>query len=535
MREVGNRRSDEELEKLKIENNRTAFKLKEQTDFKGSDKQLEFMQDAERAYISGHPIMTDEEWDILKNKYGYQETLASVSPSGRSWIKFESPLPSLNKGGSFEDLRSFLSKFPKNQTFIVENKLDGLTANLKYIKRGNCYIISSISSRGNGRYGLALNPFALSGVDVNYPYKISSDAVERFLGSLPNKIEFRGEAVIPKNSHTRSKYGENPVWRNIASGMFNRIIPANLKGLFCCMSDTENSWTSFPLTLNGSYEGRKAKNPEEIENMRLICSLFLDKMIESGVKPTRGFRNDSLTINCDRIVTFTNSEGKTFEWNSNEENECLDIVIYSMSVDGSNVDIMDSSILSGDIESLGFKSIKNVSFENGNLNYDKTFRITSNIDDIWNAVCDFYGCDKSGRRDLNRPRLRNLYEYACDGVVIKPFGSDKDTQNVDLKIGRNSKIIQPEYPEDQIAIKLLSEVVRVKLDKIEQSSTELGNVVCIGILDKEYVTESGAKVSRVNLHNPEWLQSNDWIKEGNEYDMIMSLDIIPVLLKPDIS
>lgn len=131
-RNVANRRSEDELEQIKIENNKIAFTLKEQENFIGTSEQLEFMQNAERAYISGHPVMTDEEWDILKKKHNYKESLTSVSPSGRNWIKFDSPLPSLNKGGSLEDLNEFLNKFPEDQKFIVEGKLDGLSANLRY-------------------------------------------------------------------------------------------------------------------------------------------------------------------------------------------------------------------------------------------------------------------------------------------------------------------------------------------------------------------------------------------------------------------
>lgn len=131
-RNIANRRSEDELEKIKIANNKTAFTLEEQKDFKGTKEQLDFMQNAERAYISGHPIMTDEEWDLLKNKHNYKESLTSTSPSGRNWVKFQSPLPSLNKGGSLEDLDNFLETFPNGQKFIAECKLDGLTANLRY-------------------------------------------------------------------------------------------------------------------------------------------------------------------------------------------------------------------------------------------------------------------------------------------------------------------------------------------------------------------------------------------------------------------
>lgn len=128
----GIRRSEEELEKLKIEQNKTTFKLDDQENFIGSLEQLEFMQNAERAYISGNPYLTDNEWELLKRKHNYKETTMSISPSGRKWIKFDSPLPSLDKGGSLEDVDNFLSKFPEKQKFIVQVKLDGLTGNLRY-------------------------------------------------------------------------------------------------------------------------------------------------------------------------------------------------------------------------------------------------------------------------------------------------------------------------------------------------------------------------------------------------------------------
>ena len=52
------------------------------------------------------------------------------------------------------------------------------------------------------------------------------------------------------------------------------------------------------------------------------------------------------------------------------------------------------------------------------------------------------------------------------------------------------------------------------------------------MLDRPYLTESGAVVSNINLHNPNWLMMNDWIHEGGEYEMVMSMDIITVLLPP---
>ena len=130
-----------------------------------------------------------------------------------------------------------------------------------------------------------------------------------------------------------------------------------------------------------------------------------------------------------------------------------------------------------------------------------------------------------------------MYEYALDGVVIKPTNSNRESQGLDRRIGRNGKIIMSHYPDDQIAVKLRSEIMTVKIDHFEYKKTKLGNVTISAILDKNYRSESGSYIGAVNCHNPEWLEKNSWIKEAQEkgqtLDLIMSLDIIPVFLKPE--
>ena len=134
-RMVGNRRSEEELEQIKIDINKTAFILIEQPNFIGTPEQLEIMQNIERAYIDADIKFSDEEWEILKKRHNYVESPMSISPSGRAWIKLFSPLPSIDKCGSIDDLRIFLSKFDPNQKFRIENKLDGLPGNFRYKKQ----------------------------------------------------------------------------------------------------------------------------------------------------------------------------------------------------------------------------------------------------------------------------------------------------------------------------------------------------------------------------------------------------------------
>lgn len=544
----GIRRSEEELEKLKIEQNKTTFKLDDQENFIGSPEQLEFMQNAERAYISGNPYLTDNEWELLKHRHNYKETTMSISPSGRKWIKFDSPLPSLDKGGSLEDVNNFLSKFPEKQKFIVQVKLDGLTGNLRYKldKENMTYKLETISSKGNGLYGLKLNDYALSGVKMNIPKEIDVNKIKTFLGNIPEHFEFRGEAVIPKVKSIFDKYGKDSVWRNIASGMFNRIVPFNLEGLIEYITDGKSTLKNMckekECEFKPEFSGRKCITPDIYNNMKLIASLFENEPDYEAPK-----RGDRLTIenisdNSYKItIYYSDGHERKYIWDESRD-EKLDFVMYSMSFDGSNIDLTDYIYRNNkwnELENLGFKTINQVDFEeskrdNLNKKIQKTFRITSDREEIHDAVNDFYGVNKeTNKRDINLPRLRNEYEYACDGVVIKPIGSNKETQNVDLRLGRNNKIVQPQYPEDQIAIKLLSEIVKVKLDKIEYNTTSLGNTTCTGILDKGYKTESGAVVSRINLHNPDWLANNSWIKEGGIYDMVMALDIIPTIMNPE--
>ena len=547
-RTTGNRRSNEELEKIKIDLNKLTFELEEQKNFKGTKEQLEMMQAFERAYIDGAPLISDEEWDILKTKHNYQESLTSTAPSGRTWVKMMAPLPSLEKAGNLEELIIFLDRFPEGTEFKAECKLDGLSANVRYKKfvendGSIIYKLECITSRGNGRYGLKLNPYALSGVRTNWPEIIEGEYVEAILRDytddknnieLPEYFELRGEAVIPKNEHSYTKYGENSVWRNIASGMFNRKVPFNLIGLIDYLYEGKETIESLCgsdgyIIFKPVIEGRKCINPDVLEKASLIASLF------AGKDSDKFLRGDEVRIDKDHKVTITHKNGNV--WSGYDDGEELDIVFYSCSINGANIDTEKLEIIP-DIKCVSeIEYQKNISPELANQIKDiyKVYRITKDKDCLRQAIFDFYGTDKNGKRDLSLHRLRNLYEYAMDGVVFKPVNSNKETQGLEMRNHKNNaaKILIPKYPEDQIACKLLSEMVRVKLEKIEKNTTDLNNVTCSGILDKPYLTESGAMVERINLHNPEWLEQNSWIEEGKEYWMILSMDIIPVLLDPN--
>lgn len=552
-RVVGNRRSEEELEQLKVDLNKLTFKLEEQTDFKGTQEQLDLMQAIERAYIDGAPICSDEEWEIMKRKHNYVESLASIAPSGRTWVKLFSPLPSIDKAGNMEELKNYFDKIKSmnlSGKFKVECKLDGLTANVRYKLSPymDYYNLDCITSRGNGRFGLQLNPYALAGVKTNIPPEIHVDHIMKILdikdiNNLPAYVELRGEAVIPKNKHTEAKYGENAVLRSVASGMFNRKVPYNLDGVIQYITGEEiDKKTGIKGLYKTDLEGLFAKYSYHGLDIifkgadgRLIASLDPNYGTENG-DPNKFLRNDYIEISMDgynEMITVYHKNGERYSFYPDYEE--LDVVFYSMSIGDSNIDTDKIKLIPG------IKYISDIQFaeeyrkELETKNIPLTYRETNDIKNIYQAVFDFYGTDNDGKRNLSKPRLRNMYEYALDGVVIKPVDSNRETQGMFFRNHKNNanKIVCPKYPEDTIAVKLLSEIVKVKLVKIEQTETELGNITCSGILDKPYLTESGACVERINLHNPEWLEQNNWIKEGNEYEMIMSMDVIPVLLNPN--
>ena len=509
------RRSSSELEAHQKSTNSAKYRLMEQTHFSGSDEELSMMQDYERAYIDGHPKISDEEWDILKNRLGYEESLVAGARSGRSWVHMQAPLPSIRKVTSEDDIREFIESYAADgQELLIECKLDGLTANVMYQLDGDVYRFDKITTRGNGRYGMQLNDGALAGVVTNIPDEIPSSAVLPIVddyniktgsnATLPETLELRGEAVIPKNDKARARYGEYPVWRNIASGMFNRKSPQNLPGL--------------------------------VETLGIpVGEVITDKAARRavlGLIDTKAGRAAEVTVQQDLHTVSITEKGETKSYTT--EDEYLDVVFYSVAIDGSN---FDSPLLSG----LGLKTVADIEFEDRSLDktYAHTYRkISGDADTLLartiEAVNGFYGIDPTtGKRDPSLRRLRNEYEYACDGVVIKPANSSRKTQEMDVRKSKSGKsIVVPRYPADIVAVKYLSETVHVTLAKITKNTTDLGNVTFTGELDHEYVTESGARVKSINLHNEDWLRENSWIHEGGDYDMCMSMDIIPVLLRP---
>ena len=566
-RTVGNRYSEEEARKIDMEDLKASYTLIDQDDFKGSQEELKYLQYAERRYFDSRPIMSDEEFDILKHKHNYKETLESVTPSGRNIVKLLAPLVSLDKAGNYEETHAFLDKIGEGEK-IVEVKLDGLCGNVIYTLNTEdyeepTYTMETISSRGP-IFGMEFNKEAFYGVNTNIPKELPAELVnvKDENGNYVERIELRGELVIPITEETLERYkkvddltGEyvEPVWRSIASGMTTRKVPNNLPGLLRYWQEQEPV-VEGQNNITMTNVGFEAGNPTVA---RSFYSLIPEEQImnEETGKPYRFGRTWKLKVNAfsEKMIVTTASDEVIFEVSTDGMQEYLDCIFYSMAVDGANLDVPIHKDKPGSfkrlVESGLISHVSNIPFREDKLDevkgYKPTYRLTSDENEIIQAVLDFYGneevLDHEGKpvwqRNSNLPRLRNLYKYAMDGVVIKPANSSRDSQKLDKRIGRNGKVVVPHDPSDQVAVKLRSEVVSVMIKEFEYTTTKLGNVTITAILDNSYRCESGSYVNRVNCHNPNWMELNSWIKKAQEkqirLDLVMSMDIIPVFLKPD--
>lgn len=508
---IGIRQSAEDLEISKRKKRTSKFKLREQPNFIGSPSLLAKMQDAERLYREGKPIMSDEEWDRLVKETRYIESLdETVSPNGRIWYKLSAPLVSLNKCTSIKDLHNYRNKFPKDQKFIVSPKLDGLTFNLVYKENENeDFERYLITTRGDGLNGLAIEKNALDGVELyGCPDIIDKNIVNKLrdLGCVINgKIEIRGEAVINRDDYSNRGSENNYddiLARSIAAGIFNRKIPNNLNYIVSLFPD------------NLKWEEMNKQQKKILYKYGIIS--------KENSKGEKSIYDIAEIINNEIFVRDKNSlkweSFKDVEYNGLiRKRETLHFISFSIASNNGNID--DPDIL---------RLIPGILYINDIEDFKDIAKVTSDIEEIIKSIDVFYGT-KNGIRDMSLERKKNKMRFACDGIVIKPIGSNQESQGL-TPYKKGNKIIVPHHPVDQIAIKLPTDKVKSKIIKINYTKTKLGNITC-GADIMPVKVEGGAIVSKINLHNPVWLSlpENSWIKEGAECYVQMSMDIIPLI------
>lgn len=191
-------------------------------------KTVEKILEADRAYYSGgHPILSDQEYDALKDYIRSKEPdhpiLSKIgdTPSS-SWEKtaHEINMGSLNKVHTEDEFRSWAEKY-KGQTFVAQPKLDGLSLSLVYKKQDGKVILDRAVTRGNNEEGEVITPNVVRMRGVFTELSLEEDTVLRAEILLPNKDFDRINDILEEDD----KYSNS---RNAAAG-----ISRALDGHFC--------------------------------------------------------------------------------------------------------------------------------------------------------------------------------------------------------------------------------------------------------------------------------------------------------------
>lgn len=485
-RTVGNRRSADEIERVKEEANKTRFTLMEQPDFKGTKEDLELMQKAERAYREGHPIMTDMEWDNMVKKFNYLESLDEVvSPNGRKWHRMLAPLVSIRKVQSETEVRQYLSEF--KGPWMVEPKLDGITFCAIYEKNEDGdLVLSSIGSRGDGRNSLIIEETALWGVEKHGLPEIISKEVANTLPLVNNNgkdtFELRGEVLVSKSDYPDS------VQRTISSGICNRKAAST-----------------------GDGKGVGIAGMNKIDSLEKCLSFEWPRNRTKQLNMKRAY--------YDKI----NNEYKQESEIGNENfisvpKENLYFISYSYSDGNFNRDNKDL-----------ISSIPGVRYVDSVKGLEGVYKITDDPEEVIDSIRKFYGNEDDEGYIINKDkRQKSKSEFAVDGVVIKQYNDSPELQQLDPHV-RGGKLVLPHDPKNVVAVKLKSYPNLTKILKINKKETSLGNVTVTADLEP-FVAEDGKVVKTINLHNEEWLAlpENEYLKEGAEIIVYQSMDIISV-------
>ena len=209
--------------------------VKEKIIIKYNSKIKELIKHNKLYYSESKPIITDKEYDNLKNEviklertHNYLKTNNSSNiPVGhkpsKSFEKFKHKIPMLSLSNAFkkEDIINFEKKIYNylnkkvNFNYSVEPKIDGISASLTYVNRKLKYG----ASRGDGKIGELITENLKTIKDI--PLEINSD-------EFPNEIEIRGEVFIKKKDFLKIKDKfANP--RNAASGSLRQKNPEETK------------------------------------------------------------------------------------------------------------------------------------------------------------------------------------------------------------------------------------------------------------------------------------------------------------------
>lgn len=174
---------------------------------------VKLLLDAKEAYYnSDSPIMSDAEFDSLEEKLRsidpeneYFLSVGVIADEGEK-IRHNTPMLSMMKGKSIDDIASWIKKIDikEESSFIIEPKIDGLSATCRYSRGKLVYI----ATRGNG----------IEGQDISHISEFVKD-IPHSIDFTDEEIEVRGELYLPRNTDFDT---EGRPLRNSCVGLINR-------------------------------------------------------------------------------------------------------------------------------------------------------------------------------------------------------------------------------------------------------------------------------------------------------------------------
>lgn len=171
------------------------------------------LKEAKEAYYNGsESLMADAEFDELEELLrqedphnAYFSLVGSPVEAAGSKIQHAVPMLSANKAKTMEEADKWLKKLalPEGEAFILEPKIDGLSAACRY-QNGQ---LQYIATRGDGRTGQDVSHIAdyMAGIPKMLPQPIS--------------IEVRGELYLPRDTEFDT---QGKPLRNNCVGLVNR-------------------------------------------------------------------------------------------------------------------------------------------------------------------------------------------------------------------------------------------------------------------------------------------------------------------------
>lgn len=188
-------------------------------------KLIKELIDADLLYHQGNPVMTDTEYDILKDKvkslysdHPYFNTVGAPVENGNK-VKLPFVLGSLDK----ESIDTVNNWITKKGEVVVSHKLDGVSFMVTYDNG----VVVFASTRGDGEQGQ----------DITNKLKPILPTIE-----MKNTISLRGELLLMNNSHVELGFKNR---RNGVAGIINKDVVTleelnHIKPVFYEILDCEN-------------------------------------------------------------------------------------------------------------------------------------------------------------------------------------------------------------------------------------------------------------------------------------------------------